>query len=378
MADKRDYYDVLGVSKSATAKEIKGAFKKLAKKYHPDISKEENAEEKFKEIQEAYSILGDEEKRQQFDQFGHAAFDQNGGGQGFGDFDFGDIFSEIFGGGFGGFGRQSQRSNPNAPRAGRDMEISIRLDFKEAVFGVEKTFAIKREQNCRTCNGVGGENPSDVTTCSTCHGSGKIQRQQQTIMGMAVTEAVCPKCHGKGKEIKNPCHNCKGSGRGTYSDEVKVSIPSGVENGSYMRVPHKGEGGYNGGPDGDLMLNISVKEDEFFKRDGLDIRVEIPISYAQAALGANVDIPTISGEVTLKIPAGSQSGTLLKIKDRGVKGHSKYFSGKTQGDQYVKIIIKVPKKISAKEKELIESLSEFDDKHTDQKGFFDRIKNFLK
>lgn len=376
MAEKRDYYDVLGVSKNSSAKEIKSAFKKLAKQYHPDISKEEDAENKFKEIQEAYSVLSDDSKKQQYDQFGHAAFDQNsgGGGGGFGDFDFSDIFSEMFGGGFGG---QSRRRDPNGPRSGRDMEISIRLTFKEAVFGVEKTFSIKREQSCRTCNGVGGKNASDVATCSTCGGQGKVQRQQQTFMGMAVTEAICPSCQGKGKQIKNPCHTCKGSGRSVYSDEVKVSIPSGVENGSYMKVPQKGEGGHKGGSAGDLLLNISVSEDNFFKRDGLDIRVEIPISYAQATLGATIDVPTISGEVSLKIPAGSQSGTLLKIKGQGVKGHSNYFSGKSTGDQYVKINIKVPKKISDKEKKIIEQLSDYDDKHTDQDNFFSKIKSFF-
>ncbi len=376
MADKRDFYDVLGVSKSASAKEIKSAFKKLAKKYHPDISKEENAEEKFKEIQEAYAVLSDENKKAQYDQFGHAAFDQMGGGAGFDGFDFSDIFSDIFGGGFSsgfsGFGNSS-RQDPNGPRPGRDMEISVTLTFKEAIFGVEKEYSIKREQDCKTCNGTGAKDKNDVNICSTCNGQGTVRQQQRTILGMAVSEVVCPTCHGKGKEIKNPCSNCKGKARAIYKEDIKIKIPAGADNGSYLKVSSKGEGGYNGGRDGDLFLYINVKEDEFFKRDDLDIHISIPISYSQAVLGDSIDIPTIHGEVSLKISPGTQSGSMLKLKNQGVKVANSNMFGKSIGDQIVKVNVVVPTSVNSKEKDLLKKLSEYDDKHTSQKGFFDKI-----
>lgn len=378
--DKKDYYEVLGVSKSSTAKEIKSAFKKLAKKYHPDISKEENAEEKFKEIQEAYAVLSDESKKSQYDRFGHAAFDQMAGGAGgFSDFDFSDIFSDIFGGGFGGgFGGFNNRSSdPNQPRKGRDMEISINLTFKEAIFGVEKEITIKREKSCKTCHGKGAESESDIKVCSTCNGEGKVRQQQRTMLGMAITEAVCPTCHGKGKEIKKPCNECSGAGRKTYKEDVSFSIPKGVDDGSYMKVPSKGEGGYNGGPDGDLFLNIYVSPDEFFKRDGLDIKIEIPISYSQAALGAKITIPTIHGDVDLKIPKGSQPGSLLKLKNKGIESDHAHMFGKSVGDQIVKINVKIPTNLSDKERDLIEQLEEFTDKNTKQNNFFDKMKKLF-
>ncbi len=380
MADKRDFYEVLGVSKSSTAKEIKSAFKKLAKKYHPDISKEENAEEKFKEIQEAYAVLSDENKRAQYDQFGHAAFDQMGGGSGFEGFDFSDIFSDIFGGGFGsgfgGFG-SSTRQDPNGPRPGRDMEISVTLTFKEAIFGVEKEYSIKRDQDCKSCNGTGAKNANDVKVCSTCSGVGRVRQQQKTILGMAVTEVVCPSCHGKGKEIKNPCNECRGKGRASYKEDIKIKIPAGADNGSYLKVTSKGEGGYNGGRNGDLFLYINVKEDEFFQRNDLDIHITIPISYSQAALGDTIDIPTIHGEVSLKIPQGTQSGSMLKLKNQGIKTENPSMFGKNSGDQIVKVNVVVPTNLNSKEKELLKKLSEYDDKHTSQKGFFDKIKDIF-
>lgn len=381
MGEKRDFYEVLGVNKSADAKEIKSAFKKLAKKYHPDISKEENAEEKFKEIQEAYAVLSDENKKAQYDQFGHAAFDQMGGsGAGFEGFDFSDIFSEIFGGGFGsgfgGFG-SSRRQDPNAPRRGRDMEISVNLSFKEAVFGVEKEYTIKREQACKSCDGKGAKKSSDVETCNTCHGQGTVKQQQQTFLGVAVSEVVCPSCHGQGKKIKNPCNECKGNGRHTYKEDIKIKIPAGADNGSYLKVTSKGEGGYNGGPSGDLFLYINVMDDEFFKRDGLDIHVTIPISYSQAVLGTSLDIPTIHGEVNLKIPSGTQNSSKLKLKHQGIKTNNVNMFGKSIGDQFVRVEIVVPKSVSSKEKELLKKLSEYDDKNTSQKSFFKKISDFF-
>ncbi|WOO88953.1 molecular chaperone DnaJ [Mollicutes bacterium LVI A0078] len=370
---KRDFYDVLGVSKGADEKEIKKAFKGLARKYHPDVSKEENAEEKFKEIQEAYAVLSDSNKRAQYDQFGHAAFEQGGPGGGFGGaqgFDFGDIFSEIFGGGFGGgFGGQSQ--NPNAPRRGRDVETTVVLSFKEAAFGTKKDIKIKVEKECETCNGSGSENPSDITTCTTCNGAGKVRRTQRTMLGNMVTEAVCPTCNGKGKEIKNPCNTCHGSGRKEYDKEFTVTFDAGVENGAYMRIPGRGEGGFNGGPAGDLFLNIRVSPDSFFKQNGNDLHVEVPITYTQAALGSTIAIPTIHGDVDLKIPAGTQTGTRLRLRGKGIHGK------RGHGDQYVTVNVKIPTSLSGEEKKLLKELSKVEGDHSKQKGLFDSIKNIF-
>lgn len=374
--DKKDFYEVLGVSKTATEKEIKKAFKVLAKKYHPDISKEPDAEEKFKEAQEAYAILSDSQKRQQYDQFGHAAFSQGAGAGagGFGGFDFSDIFSEIFGGGFsgggfsGGFGRQS---NPNAPRKGNDVEKTILLSFKEAAFGIKKDIKVSVEEKCQTCDGIGAKNASDVSTCSTCNGHGRVQTQQQTIFGTMMSESACPKCHGKGKEIKNPCPNCHGQGRAYYEKELSITFPAGIEDGAYMRVPQKGEGGINGGPAGDLYLNVRVREDNFFKQFGKDIKVEIPISYSQAALGATISVPTIHGDVDMKIPHGTQTSTTLRVRGKGI--HTTH--GK--GDQYVTVVVQVPKKLNAEEKDLLTKLSKVESNTEEQKGFFKAIRDLF-
>lgn len=372
---KRDFYDVLGVSKGADEKEIKKAFKGLARKYHPDVSKEENAEEKFKEIQEAYAVLSDAQKRSQYDQFGHAAFEQGGpGAGGFGGaqgFDFGDIFSEIFGGGggFGGFGGQAQ--NPNAPRRGRDVETTVVLTFKEAAFGTKKDIKINIEKQCESCNGQGSDNPDDVKTCSTCHGQGKIQRTQRTMLGNMVSESICPTCNGKGKEIKNPCKNCNGTGRAHYDKEFTVTFEAGVLNGAYMRIKGRGEGGINGGPDGDLFLNIRVQADEFFKQSELNIYVDVPITYTQAALGSTIAIPTIHGDVELKVPAGTQTGSKLRLRGKGIHGKHGH------GDQYVTVNIKVPTSLTVEEKKLLNELKEVEGDHSKQKGLFESIKSIF-
>lgn len=374
---KRDYYEVLGVSKNSTDKEIKKGFKNLAKKYHPDIYKGDDKDEKFKEIQEAYAVLSDAQKRSQYDQFGHAAFDGGGfnhgqGGAGFGDFDFSDIFSEIFGGGFsGGFSGHS-RQGQNAPRKGRDVEMAVELSFKEAVFGATRDIKLDLEDTCHTCNGVGAENPSDVKTCVTCNGQGKVQRRQQTILGTMMSESICPTCHGSGKEISNPCKECHGNKRVVYPKTINVKFPAGVENGAYMRLTGKGEAGVNGGPSGDLYLNVQVRKDEFFERDGLDVRIEIPITYTQAVLGGKIDVPTLHGDVELKIPAGIQASNILKMKHKGIKAENK-----TAGDQYVKVRIQVPQSVSGEEKELLKKLAKFEDKHNEQESFFGKIKDLF-
>lgn len=368
---KRDFYEVLGVSKTADEKEIKKAFKLLAKKYHPDISKEENAEEKFKEIQEAYACLSDSNKRQQYDQYGHAAFDQMGGNQGFDGFDFSDIFSDIFGGG-GGFG-QRQAQNPNAPRPGRDMEMSVQISFKDAIFGCKKEYSIKREEDCHKCNGTGAKDPSDVHTCSTCNGQGTVRRQQQSFFGVQIVETVCPSCHGKGKTITKPCNSCHGNGRKTYSNDITVNFPAGIDNGAYMRLAGKGEGGFKGGMAGNLFLNVIVMPDSHFKRNGLDLTVDIPISYSQAVLGCSLKVPTVYGEVNLKIPAGTQYGALLKMKGKGIK------TDKGQvGDQLVRISIEVPKHVTSKEKKILEELAGHEKTGETQDDIFSKIKKVFK
>ncbi|MGL4589299.1 MAG: molecular chaperone DnaJ [Mycoplasmatales bacterium] len=371
--DKRDYYEVLGVSKGADAKEIKRSFKKLAKQYHPDINKEANADEKFKEVQEAYGVLSDDQKRAQYDQFGHAAFEQGGyggGHGGFGGFDMGDIFSDIFGGGFGG-GRR--RQDPNAPQKGNDLEQQILVTFSESVFGTKKSIKYTVKESCHTCSGSGAKNASDVKNCSTCGGRGRVQRQQQTILGSMVTETVCPTCHGQGKQITNPCNECHGQGRKAYTKELSISIPAGVEDGAYMRINGKGEGGVNGGPSGDLYLQVRVQIDKHFKRDGNNIRVEIPISYTQAVLGATIDVPTIHGDVSLKIPSGTQTGSVLRLRGKGVHPERG-----ANGDQLVKVNITVPTKISSEEKELLKKYATLEKADVEQENFFEKVKSIFK
>lgn len=372
--NKRDCYEVLGVDKKSSQAEIKKAFKMLAKKYHPDISKEHNAEEMFTEIQDAYAILSDSDKRAQYDQYGHAAFDQmSGGGHHYSDgFDFSDIFSDIFGGGgFGGFGGQ-QRQSHNGPRDGRDMEMQFSLSFKEAVFGCTKDISLKVERDCNTCSGTGAKSKNDVKTCSTCAGHGRVRRQQQSIFGMTMTEAVCPDCRGKGQQIKNPCSDCRGTGRIESNQTFSVNFPAGVDTGAYMRLKSKGEGGTKGGRDGDLFLNISVATDNFFVRNGNDLTTNIPITYTQAVLGSTLSVPTVHGDVELKIPAGTQTGSKLRLKGMGVhpkQGH--------KGDQMVVVNIKVPTKISKEEKKILETLRHSEGDHSDQFNFFDNIKKIF-
>ncbi len=368
---KRDYYEVLGVDKNADAKEIKKAFKMLAKKYHPDLNKDADAEEKFTEVQDAYAVLSDENKRAQYDQYGHAAFDQMSGGHHASDgFDFSDIFSEIFGGGgFGGFGRQQ---DPNGPRNGRDMEMNVSISFKEAVFGCKKEVSFDAEHDCSTCNGSGAKSASDVKTCATCGGHGRVVRQQQSFFGIQNVETVCPTCSGKGKQVTNPCSKCSGSGRERRKQTIDVTLPAGVSNGAYMRVPGKGEGGQKGGRDGDLFLNIIVGTDNFFKRDGKNIIVTIPINYTQATLGATIEVPTIHGDVKLKIPAGTQSGSKLRLKGKGI--HPKDGSN---GDQMVIVNLVVPTKLSSKEKKILSELEKIEDDHANQKSFFKNIKKIF-
>lgn len=353
MAEKRDYYEVLGIQKGASDDEIKKAYRKMAKKYHPDVNKEAGAEEKFKEVNEAYEVLSDAQKKATYDQFGHAGMDgaQFGGaggfgGQGFGGFE--DIFGSFFGGGFGGGGARRQQTGP---RKGNDRFMQMRIDFMDAIFGKSEQITLEVDEQCSHCHGTGAESSSDVETCPTCHGSGRVITQQRTAFGTFQSESVCPECNGTGKKIKKKCHKCNGKGYEHKRVKLDIKIPAGIQSGQQVRVPNKGERGINGGPNGDLYIEILVSRHNSFVRDGNDIRISIPISNVDATLGCEVDVPTVYGDVSLKIPAGTQSGTQMRLKGKGVKS-----TRGGQGDQYVEVKVEIPTKLSKEEKELYEKL----------------------
>ena len=355
MADKRDYYDVLGVSKTASEDEIKKAYRSLAKKYHPDLNpNDKTAEEKFKEVNEAYEVLSDQAKRQQYDQFGHdgpQAFGGFGGaGAGFGGFE--DIFSTIFGGG-------STRGGVNSstrPRQGDDIEQSVTIDFMESIEGCKKVVKINVEEECNSCGGTGAYSKKDINVCSRCRGSGSVIIEQSSLFGRIQTQQTCPKCGGKGQEITRKCDSCGGKARVRKTKEITVTIPAGVADGMSMRLEGKGHAGYNGGPNGDLYIHVSVRKHDNFKREGDDIYLEIPISITQAVLGDNIDVPTVYGNVNLKIPAGTQPNTKFRLKGKGAKN----VRSKINGDQYVVINLQVPTNINSKEKSLYEQIKKLD------------------
>ena len=356
MAEKRDYYDVLGVQKNASKDEIKSSYRKLAKKYHPD-NKETGSEVKFKEVQEAYDVLYDDQKRSTYDQFGHAAFEQAGGnpggnpfnGGGFGGFgdgvDLGDIFSSFFGG-----GSRRQRSNPTEPRRGNDAVMRVKVDFMDAVMGRDVTISINVDEKCPTCNGTGAKSASDIKTCSHCGGKGYINTQRRSLFGVVQSQEECPYCGGTGKIIENKCSNCGGKGYVRKKKDVKVHILAGINNGQQIRVTGMGERGYNGGPNGDLYVEVVIKPHSTFQRDGNDIHIEVPIDAVDAALGTKLDIPTVYGDVTLVIPEGTQPGQVMRMKGQGIKDLR---SGKP-GDQYVHLNIKIPTNLSKEQKDLLE------------------------
>lgn len=368
---KRDYYEVLGIQKGASDDEIKKAYRKMAKKYHPDINKEKDAEEKFKEVNEAYEVLSDPQKKATYDQFGHAGMDgaQFGGGQGFGGAGFGgfeDIFGSFFGGGFGGGSGRRQQSGP---RKGNDRFMQMRVEFMDAIFGKSETVTLEVDEQCSHCHGSGAESASDVETCPTCHGSGRVVTQQRTPFGTFQSEAACPECNGSGKRIKKKCHKCNGKGYEHKRVKLDIKIPAGIQSGQQVRVPNKGERGSNGGPNGDLYIEILVSRHKNFVRDGNDIRISIPISAVDAALGCEVDVPTVYGDVSLKIPAGTQHGTQMRLRDKGVKSPRG-----AQGDQYVEIRVEIPTKLTKEEKELYEKLK----KAGKEESVFDKFKKAFK
>ena len=359
MADnKRDYYEVLGVEKSVSDDELKKAYRKAAKKYHPDLNPgDEAAEKAFKEVNEAYEVLSDKEKRSRYDQFGHAGVDPNFGaggygdggfggfGGGFGDFgDLGDIFGSIFGGGFGGGGR---RSNPNAPRRGNDAAASVVISFEEAAKGCKKTVSVTKIESCKECGGSGAEKGSTTKTCPVCNGSGQVLNRQRTPIGYVQTQQVCGNCHGSGKVIEKPCPTCLGKGRIRHTVEHTVDIPAGIDDGQVINIRGGGDSGVNGGPAGDLRINVNVRPHPIFERDGYDIYCEVPITFTQAALGAEITVPTLDGKVKFTIHEGTQPGDEFKLKGKGVQ--RLHYSGK--GDQYVKIIVEVPKDLNKAQRE---------------------------
>ena len=360
--NKRDYYEVLGVAKDASSDEIKRAFRKLAKKYHPDVSKEPDAAEKFKEAQEAYAVLSDETKRSQYDQYGHAAFDQMNGGAGFdfSDFDFSDIFDGLFGSSFGGFGGFGRRQSNNGARDGADKLMRINLSFEDAVFGTKKKINIDVNSECRSCHGKGGRGEK---TCSTCHGKGVVTQQQRTILGAFMTQTTCPDCNGKGRVFDKICSECHGKGFARENKNIDVKIPAGVDNGSRLRLAGKGDAGINGGADGDLYLEFAVKEHPIFIRDDYDIYLEVPITITDAVLGCKKEIPTLYGDVKLNIPAGSQSGDKLRIKDRGVT----HINSSVKGDMYIILKVVIPTKLDRNQKKHFEELAKSNLKTTEFK-----------
>lgn len=380
MADKRDYYDVLGVNRGASEDEIKKAYRKEAKKYHPDLHPgDKEAEAKFKEINEAYEVLSNADKKARYDQFGHAGVDPNygagaGGGGGFGGFeDFGDIFSNIFGGGFGGFGGGQRR---NGPVRGKDIRTGVLLTFEEAAFGCKKKVEITRQEECPTCKGSGAKPGTKPVKCKKCNGMGRIRTQTRTPFGMMANETVCPDCRGSGTVVIDPCKDCRGTGRVRKTNKIEVTIPAGINEGQSMQIPGQGEMGLRGGASGDLLVTISIKPHEIFKREGYDVHIEIPITFVQAALGSTIKVPTIDGVVEYDIPEGTQTGTVFRLRNKGIQ----YLRSKSRGDEYVKVTIEVPKNLSQSQKDI---LRQFDTvcegkNYKNQKTFFDKMKDLFK
>ena len=373
MADKRDYYEVLGLNKGASDDDIKKAYRKLAKQYHPDVNKAPDAEERFKEINEAYEVLSNPQKKQTYDQFGFAGMDGQGGfGQGFSGFgdmgDLGDIFSSFMGGfsGFSGFGSSGRRRT--GPMKGDNRYMVLDIDFLDAVHGITKTINITVDKKCEACEGTGAASKADIETCPNCHGSGVTMKQTRTPFGVMQQQGVCPECNGTGKRIIKRCPKCGGSGYNTVKEEVEVKIPAGISTGQQVRVQGYGERGENGGPNGDLYIEIRVKKHKFFVRDGRDIYIRVPITSIDATLGTTIDVPTAYGDVELTIPAGTQPNTKLRLKGYGIKD----LRSNSKGDQYVEVEVSIPTKLSKEEKELYQKLSE------KKENIFDKFKKNFK
>lgn len=374
--NKKDYYEVLGVSKDATDAEIKSAFRKLAKKYHPDVSKEPNAAEKFKEAQEAYAVLSDKDKRSKYDQFGHAAFDQNGGFggagfSGFDDFDASDILRDIFGSGFG-FGSSffggNTSSKSNRAAKGPDVSVIFEMSFEEAAFGTETTVTLNIDDKCDDCDGHGG---TGIKTCSHCNGTGYVKEQQRSLLGAFITQRPCPTCGGTGETYTNKCSGCKGTGKKKVKKNIIVKVPAGVDTGDHLRVAGKGPAGDNGGPNGDVYIEIKVKDHPLFKRQDSDLYVTVPLTVSEATLGCKKEVPTLDGNVIINIQPGSQSGEKQRLKGKGLKSPSR----RGTGDMYIILKVFVPSKLDRKQRKLFEELGQTNLKSADFEVFEKYVKN---
>mgnify|MGYP001043942000 FL=1 len=386
MADKRDYYEVLGVSKGASDDEIKKAYRKLAKQYHPDLNPgDKDAETKFKEVSEAYEILSDADKKQKYDRFGHAGVDPNysAGGTYSGDFggfdmsgfgggiDLGDIFDSFFGGGVSSSGRR------NAPQKGDSLKISIALSFEEAAFGCTKTVEIDRIEKCADCGGTGAEKGSAAETCPMCHGTGTVKSTQRTPLGMFSSSSPCQTCRGTGKIIKNPCKTCRGLGLARHRRRIEIKIPEGIDDNQPLQMRGQGNAGSNGGPAGDLYVVVSIRPHPLFTRQGADVLCEVPISYKDAVLGAEIEVLTIDGRVKYSIPEGTQTGTVFRLRGKGIKRPD----SRGRGDHFVTVNIETPKNLSRKQKELLKSFDQslLPENHTDEtKSFLQKMRDLIK
>ena len=388
MAEKRDYYEVLGIGKNATDAEIKSAYRKLAKKYHPDLNPgNKEAEEKFKEVNEANDVLSDPQKRQRYDQFGFAGVDPNyaaangggagGFGGGFGGVDLGDIFGDIFGGGFGGgfsgFGGGSSTRTANAPRKGHDIQASVILTFEEAAHGCSKKITINRRDTCPDCGGTGAAKGTSPETCPDCGGRGYVVTQQRTPFGVMQSQQPCSHCGGRGTIIRNPCKTCRGTGKTAARKSLEINIPAGIDDDQNIALRGQGDAGSNGGPAGDVIVHVTVKADPMFERDGYDVTIHVPITFSQAVLGDDVEVPTVDGRIVQHIPEGTQSGTKFRLRGQGIQ----YLNGRGRGDQYVIVDVEIPKKVTRAQREALKAFEDSmkEDNYEKRKGFFKNLRD---
>ena len=388
MAEKRDYYEVLGIGKNATDAEIKSAYRKLAKKYHPDLNPgNKEAEEKFKEVNEANDVLSDPQKRQRYDQFGFAGVDPNyaaangggagGFGGGFGGVDLGDIFGDIFGGGFGGgfggFGGGSSTRTANAPRKGHDIQASVILTFEEAAHGCSKKITINRQDTCPDCGGTGAAKGTSPETCPDCGGRGYVVTQQRTPFGVMQSQQPCSHCGGRGTIIRNPCKTCRGTGKTAARKSLEINIPAGIDDDQNIALRGQGDAGSNGGPVGDVIVHVTVKADPMFERDGYDVTIHVPITFSQAVLGDDVEVPTVDGRIVQHIPEGTQSGTKFRLRGQGIQ----YLNGRGRGDQYVIVDVEIPKKVTRAQREALKAFEDSmkEDNYEKRKGFFKNLRD---
>ena len=388
MAEKRDYYEVLGIGKNATDAEIKSAYRKLAKKYHPDLNPgNKEAEEKFKEVNEANDVLSDPQKRQRYDQFGFAGVDPNyaaangggagGFGGGFGGVDLGDIFGDIFGGGFGGgfggFGGGSSTRTANAPRKGHDIQASVILTFEEAAHGCSKKITINRQDTCPDCGGTGAAKGTSPETCPDCGGRGYVVTQQRTPVGVMQSQQPCSHCGGRGTIIRNPCKTCRGTGKTAARKSLEINIPAGIDDDQNIALRGQGDAGSNGGPAGDVIVHVTVKADPMFERDGYDVTIHVPITFSQAVLGDDVEVPTVDGRIVQHIPEGTQSGTKFRLRGQGIQ----YLNGRGRGDQYVIVDVEIPKKVTRAQREALKAFEDSmkEDNYEKRKGFFKNLRD---